>query len=141
RAVAVARDYDDIAPDVPHALHMPSHIFVRQGIWPDAIDWNERSAEAALRQPVGGATSMHYAHALDYLAYGHLQRGEDATAHEVVERMAAVDDFQPTFATAYALAATPARHPLEREAWAEAAALPTRTHGDFPWDRYPGAET
>lgn len=139
RAVAVARAYDRIAPDVPHALHMPSHIFVRQGLWPDAIAWNERSAEAALRQPVGDATSMHYAHALDYLAYGHLQRGEDESARGAVERMGAVRDFQPTFVSAYALAATPARYALERDRWAEAAALPVRP-GALQWDRYPGAE-
>lgn len=140
RAVAVARAYDAVAPDVPHALHMPSHIFVRQGLWPDAIAWNERSAEAALRQPVGDATSTHYAHALDYLAYGHLQRGEDEAAREATELILAVDDFQPTFITAYALAATPARYPLERERWTEAAALPTR-RGTLAWDRYPAAET
>ena len=140
RALTVARDYDDLAPDVPHALHMPSHIFIRLGHWPDAIDWNTRSAAAALRQPVGGMTSMHYAHALDYLAYARLQQGRDGEAHTVLDDVMAVTDFQPTFATAYAIAAVPARLVLERGRWAEAAALPVRTHGAFPWDRFPGAE-
>lgn len=140
RALAVARGYDDLAPHVPHALHMPSHIFVRLGHWPDAIDWNRRSAAAALRHPVGGMTSMHYAHALDYLAYGYLQQGQDEKAKDVHEDLMDVTDFQPTFATAYAIAAVQARPPLERGQWDEAAALPVRTHGDFPWDRFPGAE-
>lgn len=141
RALAVARDYDDLAPNVPHALHMPSHIFVRLGHWSDAIDWNTRSAQAALRQPVNGMTSMHYAHALDYLAYAYLQRGQDEKAKDVHADLMEVSNFQPTFATAYAIAAVQARPALERARWAEAAALPVRTHGAFPWDRFPGAET
>lgn len=141
RALAVAQDYDDLAPNVPHALHMPSHIFVRLGHWPDAIDWNRRSAAAALHQPVGGMTSMHYAHALDYLAYAYLQQGQDEKAKEVHADLMKVSNFQPTFATAYAIAAVQARPALERTRWDEAAALPVRTHGAFPWDRFPGAES
>jgi tetratricopeptide (TPR) repeat protein len=141
RALVVARGYDKIAPDVPHALHMPSHIFVRLGLWPDAIAWNVRSAAAALRQPVGDATSLHYAHALDYLIYAYLQRSQDGKAQEVLEKMNAVANFQPSFITAYAIAAVQARYPLERGRWAEAAALPLRTHGSFPWGKYPGAES
>ena len=141
RALAVAQDYDDLAPNVPHALHMPSHIFVRLGHWPDAIDWNRRSAAAALRQPVGGMTSMHYAHALDYLAYAYLQQGQDEKAEDVHADLMGVSNFHPTFATAYAIAAVQARPALERGKWNEAAALPVRTHGAFPWDRFPGAES
>lgn len=141
RALAVAQGYDDLAPNVPHALHMPSHIFVRLGHWPDVIDWNRRSAAAALRQPVGGMTSMHYAHALDYLAYAFLQQGQDEKAKKVHADLMGVSNFQPTFATAYAVAAVQARPPLERGDWNEATALPVRTHGAFPWDRFPGAES
>ncbi|MGH7492555.1 MAG: hypothetical protein ACREOO_09180 [bacterium] len=140
RALPVARGYDKIAPEVPHALHMPSHIFVRLGLWPDAIDWNVRSAAAALRQPVGGATSLHYAHVLDYLIYGYLQRGQNTKAQEVVEKMQAVTNLQPSFTSAYALAAVPARYPLELGKWPEAAKLPLRTPASFPWDQYPSAE-
>lgn len=141
KALPVARAYDKIAPEVPHALHMPSHIFVRLGFWPDAINWNTRSAAAALRQPVGDATSMHYAHALDYLIYGYLQQGQDKKALEALEKAKAVTNFQPTFITAYGIAAGPARYPLERGNWKEAAALPLRTHGTFPWEKFPGAES
>src|SRR5690606_37749734 len=47
----VVRSYDDIAPDVAHALHMPSHIYVRLGDWPEVMEWNRKSADAALRSP------------------------------------------------------------------------------------------
>ncbi|WP_026236240.1 hypothetical protein [Pontibacter roseus] len=140
RAVKVAREYERIAPDVPHALHMPSHIFVRLGQWPDAVDWNIRSAEAAMRQSAKEEMSTHYAHALDYMAYGYLQQGQDKKAQDVVAQMLEVPKYQPTFATAYALAATPARNALERGKWAEAAQLPVRSPENFPWEKYPGAE-
>jgi Tfp pilus assembly protein PilF len=140
RAARVADAYDGIAPDVPHALHMPSHIFVRIGEWSGTIEWNRRSAEAALRQPVSGATSMHHAHALDYLMYAYLQQGQDQKAREVLAEIAAVERYQDNFAAAYALAAVPARYALEREEWAEAARLPARPQAGYPWDKYPQYE-
>ncbi len=141
RAERVAAGYDRLAPEVPHALHMPSHIFVRRGDWPGTIRWNERSAAAALAQPVGGVTSSHYAHAVDYLAYAHLQRGEDDAARGAVDRMLAIPSIQPALAVAYAFAAAPARHALERDAWAEAAALPVRAGAPLPWERFAMAES
>lgn len=140
RAVEVARGYDDIAPSVPHALHMPSHIFVRLGMWEEAIEWNIRSADAALDQPVAGKTSMHHAHALDYLMYAYLQRGQDQKAEELVNEIRAVEPYQDHFAAAYSMAAVPARYVLERGAWAEAARLPVRTHDAFAWEKYPQYE-
>jgi tetratricopeptide (TPR) repeat protein len=140
RGVDVARAYDQLAPDVPHALHMPSHIFVRLGMWPDVASWNIRSAEAALRQPVGDATSMHHVHALDYLIYARLQQGKDAQALAVLEEIDAIDHYQDSFAAAYGIAAAQARYPLERGDWSAAAQLPLRTHADFPWDRFGWAE-
>lgn len=141
RAVKVARGYDKIAPEVPHALHMPSHIFVRLGMWQDVIDWNMRSASAALAQPVGDMTSMHYAHALDYLMYAHLQRGEDRLAEKVREKMNNVQNLQPSLGTAYAIAAVQARYPLERGQWKEAATLRVDTHPGLPWERFTPAES
>lgn len=140
-AIDVARGYDKIAPEVPHALHMPSHIFVRRGLWEDVIDWNQRSAEAALRYPVDGMVSMHYAHAMDYLTYAYLQRGEDKKAHKVLETVNAASNQQPSLATAYAIAAVNARYPLERRKWDEAAMLPLHKHTNFPWTDFPAAET
>ena len=126
RAVAVAKGYDKLAPNVPHALHMPSHIFVRLGIWEDTISWNQRSAAAAKQQPAGDATSLHYAHAMDYLVYAHLQRGEDKMAQDALKALNAVNNHQDSFVSTYGVAAAQARYPLERAQWAEAAALPVR---------------
>ena len=140
RAVEVARGYDDIAPSVPHALHMPGHIFVRLGMWEEAIDWNMRSAEAAREQPVAGKTSMHHAHALDYMMYAYLQQGRDEKASEVLGEINSVDDYQDHFGAAYGVSAAQARYVLERGAWDEAARLPVRTHDAFPWAKYPQYE-
>jgi len=140
-AVEVARGYSKIAPDVPHALHMPTHIFVRLGLWGDVVSWNRRSADAAWKQPVNGATSLHYAHAMDYMVYGNLQVGEDARALKALEELNAVKEYQDSFASAYAIAAAQARFPLERSKWAQAADLEVRTHPSFPWDKYPWFES
>jgi tetratricopeptide (TPR) repeat protein len=140
RAANVAEAYDALAPDVPHALHMPSHIFVRVGEWPGTVEWNRRSADAALRQPVNDRTSFHHAHAMDYLIYAYLQQGQDERAREVVEETMSIDAYQDHFASAYALAAVPARFVLERGQWEDAAGLPLRPQADFPWSRYPQYE-
>lgn len=141
RALEVARDYGDIAPAVPHALHMPTHIFTRLGKWQDSIALNRRSAAAALKHPAGDAISLHYPHALDYLAYAHLQRGEDAAANQVLATLRGAErPYQVHVATAYALAAVPARLALERHAWGQAKGLKARRPADFPWDKFPAME-
>lgn len=140
RAVPVARGYDKLAPDVPHALHMPSHIFVRLGMWPEVIDWNTRSADAAKRQSPPDAISLHYAHAADYLIYSYLQKGQDKKAMKVLTELNEIANYQDSFASAYGVAGAQARYPLERMQWADAAALETRTHKDFKWDKYPQYE-
>lgn len=101
-AVDVARAYDTLAPDVPHALHMPSHIFVRLGVWPDVIAWNRRSADVALRQSPEAYTSLHHAHALDYMMYAHLQRGDDQKAKAALDELLGIDTYQPHPAEALA---------------------------------------
>ncbi len=140
KAVDIAHAYDKLAPDVPHALHMPSHIFVRIGSWPETIDWNRRSADAALRQPVGEYTSMHHAHALDYMMYAYLQKGLDDKAAQVLDELLSVDNYQPHFGAAYGVAAGHARYYLERRKWKEAAQLDPRIHSDYPWDDFPQYE-
>ena len=140
RALEVARGYDKIAPNVPHALHMPTHIFVRLGLWQDTIDWNIRSAEAALDQPVADLTSHHYPHAIDYMIYGYLQQGQDDSAREVLEELLEVDDYQKTSVAAYGLAAAQARIPLELHDWEAAANLAVRSPVNFPWDDFPWIE-
>jgi len=139
-AVEAARAYGKIAPDVPHALHMPTHIFTRLGIWSDSIDWNVRSARAALKYPVNGFVSHHYLHALDYLIYAYLQGAEDVKAEEVLNQMHERDNYQQTFVTGYALAALPARYTLERRQWNDAAQLVIPARDTFPWEDYPEVE-
>jgi tetratricopeptide (TPR) repeat protein len=119
---------------------MPTHIFVRLGIWPDVISWNIRSAKAALNYPANGAISHHYPHALDYLIYAHLQIGGNDKAQQVVQAIKAGDNYQETFVSGYALAAIPARYLLERKQWSEAATLDTRTPSTFPWEKFPEVE-
>lgn len=141
RALAVAREYGDVAPEVAHALHMPSHIFTRLGLWPESIAWNTRSAAAALAHAEPGITSNHYLHALDYLAYAELQRAEDRQAELVLERITPLKGpFNPQIASPYAMAAVPARLALERQRWAAAAKLEPRMPASYPWDTAPAME-
>ena len=141
RALQVARDYGRIAPEVPHALHMPTHIFTRLGLWEDSIAWNKRSAEAALKSPVAGSVSLHYLHALDYLVYAYLQRGEDKKAFQVRKKLQQLrKPVQTELASTYAFAAVPARIALERQRWKEASALEARAPSWYPWDTAPAVE-
>ena len=135
---ALARDgqtaadrYATIAPSVPHAEHMPSHIYIRIGEWKKSITANLRSVEAARRFEAAehhGALWDQDAHALDYLVYAYLQLGRDAEARAVAARVAGVTETFPAAALPldYALAAIPARLALERDDWRAAATLPAR---------------
>jgi tetratricopeptide (TPR) repeat protein len=142
-ALPAARSYSKIAESSPHALHMPSHIFVRLGLWDDAIRSNEDSAAAARAHEAKtgpGTGAKDELHALDYLAYAFLQEGRDAKAKAIVDRMRAVEKTpDQTFQAAYAVAAVSARYTLERGAWAEAAALEVAPSW-IAWDKFPYAE-
>ncbi len=141
KAIAVANQYGKIAPEVPHALHMPSHIYTRQGMWKESIDWNKRSAKAALANPVQGSVSIHYFHALDYMVYSHLQRGEDKTARRIMDKVIRLDEpMQKHFITAYALAALESRYFMERQDWEGAAKVAVGAHGGIPWNEFPESE-
>jgi tetratricopeptide (TPR) repeat protein len=128
--------YGEIAPMVPHALHMPSHIYVRLGEWPEVIEWNRKSADAALDHPVGDRVSFHHVHALDYLLYAHLQRGDDEQAAAVLDEAWAAGTYQDDFITAYHLAVMPARAAVERRDWQEAARLEPGAPDYLSWDAY-----
>ncbi len=128
--------YGEIAPTVPHALHMPSHIYVRLGDWPEVIDWNERSSEAALEHDVNGAVSYHYIHAIDYLVYGHLQRGEDSVAENVWKTAQDKGRHQGGFVGAFHLAAIPARLAVEQRDWERAAQLDSHTPDYIEWESF-----
>jgi len=142
-ALPAALAYAKIAPSAPHALHMPSHIFTRLGMWKESIQSNIASAQTAqvwVAKTHPGATAFDALHAMDYLEYAYLQTGQDAKAREVVEGVARVRSFDfPQAAAGYALAAVPARYALERRAWKETAAL-TVQPPSYPWAKYPYAE-
>lgn len=141
KALEVARHYGTIAPEIPHSLHMPSHIFTRLGLWQESIDMNRRSAAAALKHATGEKFSLHYLHALDYLAYAYLQRGEDQKAQEVLNTIKSLEGpVQTHLASAYAFAAIPVRVVLERQQWAEATGLKARLIDNFPWEKFPAME-
>ena len=137
KGLRFAQDYDRIAPEVAHALHMPSHIFVRLGHWQEAAEWNDRSAAAALKHSTGDVVSNHYPHAMDYGIYARLQLGESQKAEEMLEEFLSTENIEDAFGSAYALASAPARIPLEQENWARAAALPTDIDAGITWDRFP----
>jgi len=139
-ALELVEAYGEIAPRVPHALHMPSHIYVRLGDWDEVIEWNRRSADAARDHDVNGAISFHYIHALDYLVYGYLQKGEAERAQAVWEEARAVERHQPGFASAFHVAAMPARIAVEQRDWDAAKALPVREPDYLPWDNAPWPE-
>jgi len=142
-ALPAARNYAKIAPSAPHALHMPSHIFTRLGMWPESIQSNLASAAAAQEEMARthpGATAFDALHATDYLEYAYLQTGQDAKARELADQVGRVTSFDlPAFSAGYALAAVPARYALERRAWKEAAQLTVRPES-YPWAKYPYAE-
>jgi len=138
KALPVARTYGRVAPENAHALHMTSHIFTRVGSWEESIDYNVRSADAALKEPINGATSMHHLHAVDYLAYAYLQTGQDDLAEEVLDHLVALDGpIHDHAASAYAFAAVESRIALERQDWARAAAVEPRWPSTVNWDSYP----
>src|ERR1700721_3539065 len=134
--IPAARRYAAVAPAAPHALHMPSHIFARVGLWQDDIKSNLASI-AATRQSaamhMGG--EGHQFHAVDFLFYAYLQSGREADARALIEevkKMPAMHDmyglgFDPHEAT---LAQFQALYPIEMRDWAAAAAVtPTEVPG------------
>ena len=140
QAVGIARRYEAVSPDAAHALHMPSHIHVRLGNWQEVIDWNIKSASAALKRPVDGRISRDWLHATDYMVYGYLQTADDTKAIEAGGKIDPGNTYELNSGPgAYALAATPARLALERKLYKDAAALPIK-QVDYTWDQYPWAE-
>jgi hypothetical protein len=120
KGLAAARAYSKIAPSAPHALHMPSHIFTRLGLWQDSIASNLAARDAAHRQ---GDTGEEL-HAMDYLVYAYLQTGRDTEAFEVVQQLRKMPELNSgTFKVGYASTAIPVRYAVERNQWADAAAI------------------
>jgi hypothetical protein len=130
RALVAARRYSIIAPDAPHALHMPSHTFTRTGYWQESIDANIAATAAARRD---GQTAEEL-HSSDYEVYAFLQTGQDRAARQIVDSLPEIASrFDPKAVMSggggpaagyFALAAIPARYALERQDWKQAAQLP-----------------
>ena len=98
RGLAAAQSYSSIAPWVPHALHMPSHIFTRLGMWEESIAANRSSADASrayAKMRHRDATEAEELHALDYMAYSYLQEAQDTKAKEIVDFAAECPQNQP----------------------------------------------
>jgi tetratricopeptide (TPR) repeat protein len=141
KALNAAHSYGKIAPDIPHALHMPTHIFTRVGLWQESIIMNKRSAAAALKHPAGREVSLHYPHALDYLVYAYLQQADDHKARQVMEDLFSKDgSFQTHIAASYSFTTIPARFALERQQWSEAAVLEPRLPNNYPIEKFPAME-
>jgi tetratricopeptide (TPR) repeat protein len=133
QGLEAARRYAAIAPSSPHAVHMPSHIFSRLGLWQESIQSNLASLDAskeADEQKRGG--SDHALHAMDFLNYAYLQVGRDKEAHAVVgDALRLIDalgkshmaDHEMAGFLDYARAQFPAMYALEMRDWAAAGAL------------------
>ena len=138
-ALPAARAYSKIAPSSPHALHMPSHIFTRLGLWQESIESNLASADAGRRLAAKRHPgSVHYdaLHALDYLEYAYLQIGDEEHARRVLDETGKARKLdEAVFQAAYAIVAVPARWSLERRDWKAAAEL-RPSSAPLPWDRY-----
>lgn len=117
RGLAAARAYSRIAPAAPHALHMPSHIFTRLGMWDDSIASNLAARAAAHQQ---GDTGEEL-HAMDYLVYAYLQSGRDQEAAQVIQQLSALKNLDMgDFKSGYAVTVMPIRYIVERRQWSEA---------------------
>jgi tetratricopeptide (TPR) repeat protein len=91
QGLVAARSYAKIAPDSSHALHMPSHIFVRLGLWQESIDSNQAAATAAAEATQQHLGEAHYQfHAMDFLDYSYLQMGEESKAQQIVDDLSKV---------------------------------------------------
>ncbi|WP_348260676.1 hypothetical protein P8935_12775 [Telmatobacter sp. DSM 110680] len=120
RGLAAARKYAKIAPSAPHALHMPSHIFTRLGIWQDSIASNLAAGKAAREQ---GDTGEEL-HSMDYLVYAYLQLGRYDDARKVLDHLESMKNLgSGDFKASYAATAMPVRFAVEQRHWDEAARI------------------
>jgi hypothetical protein len=120
RGLPAAKAYSQIAPSAPHALHMPSHIFTRLGLWDDSITSNLAARDAAHQL----ADTGEELHAMDYLVYAYLQSGRDKDAAQVLLQLKNMPNLNaPDFKITYASTAMPVRYAAERGQWADAAGI------------------
>jgi tetratricopeptide (TPR) repeat protein len=134
-----ARKYAAIAAASAHAQHMPSHIFIRLGLWDEAIQSNINSVTAAQCYAQTSGIKGHWdeeLHGLDYLTYAYLQNANDEKALEQINYLKTIREVFPiNFKDAYCFASMPARYAVERKDW-EAAAKLQLEPSNFPWDKF-----
>lgn len=138
--LTAARKYASIAPASAHAVHMPSHIFARLGLWQDDIQSNVAAIEIADKMIDMKVHVMHHRlHSMDFLEYAYLQIGDDASAKAqvaAIEKIRGADvdsDFQDYFEAHRA--SFPAVYLIERRQWKEALQLQPEK------DAVPGAQS
>lgn len=138
-ALPTARKYAQIAPASAHAQHMPSHIFIRLGLWDESINSNLNSISSAQCYAESMKINGHWdeeLHGIDYVVYAYLQQANDEKALEQIEYLNKNGEADPkNFKVAYAFAAIPARYALERRDWTAAMNLELRP-SDFPWEKF-----
>lgn len=142
-ALPAARKYASVAPSSAHALHMPSHIFTRLGLWDECIQSNLQSVAAAKCYAASAGIKGHWdeeLHGLDYLVYAYLQKGENDSARALLKYLSTINEVYPAnFKVAYAFAAIPARIALENKNWDDAANLQPPV-ANFSWNKFPWQE-
>lgn len=138
-ALPAARKYASIAPASSHAQHMPSHIFTRLGLWDESIQSNLVAASSAKCYAEQAKIKGHWdeeLHAMDYLLYGYLQKGEDGFAKEQLHYLKTIKDVYPvSFKVMYAFAAIPARYYIEKKLWKDAANMEVYP-ANMPWEKF-----
>lgn len=139
-ALPAAKKYASIAAASAHAQHMPSHIFIRLGLWSESIQSNLNSISSAQCYVQNMGIEGHWdeeLHGMDYLIYAYLQKANDDKAKEQLKYLKTINNvFPQNFKVAYAFAAIPARYALERKDWAAALQLEL-SPANFPWEKFP----
>ena len=139
-ALPAAKKYASIAPSSAHAQHMPSHIFMRLGLWDESIQSDLASTSSAKCYAENAGIKGHWdeeLHGMDYLVYAYLQKAENKMAKQQYDYLKTIYEVYPVnFKDAYAFAAIPSRYLLENKMWKEAAALEIHPT-NFPWEKFP----
>lgn len=143
KGLPAARVYASVAPSVPHALHMPSHIFSRVGLWKEMVEGNRISYRTAMGELTGdtlGVGAYDALHAMDYMIFGQLQQAQDKAAQQIADEVAATRKVNvENFVAAYAFASIPSRIAVEHGNWQRAAALKL-SPPELAWNKFPQAE-
>lgn len=143
-ALTAARKYASVAPSSSHALHMPSHIFTRLGLWDECINSNLAAVSSAQCYAQSAGIKGHWdeeLHGVDYLMYGYLQKGQNDLAKKELDYLLSIKEVHPASPkVAYSFAAVPTRYALENRNWKDAAALQA-PNANLDWKKYPWEES